>query len=277
MENTDPIRLGFIGGGTMAEAIMGGVIDKQLLSPDAVFVTDIREERRQYLSENTRANVAADNATVMEKANVILFATKPQDLETVLGEIAPRARPDQVFLSICAGKRTATIEEGLETEKNPRPRVIRIMPNTPARISMGMAGICKGAHAEEEDVATARKIFQAVGEAEIVAESLMDGVTAIAGSGPAYAFFLMECMVEAGVKAGFDREQAARMVRQTFLGAANLAAQSGKTPEQLRRDVTSPGGTTAAAFDVLEERRVREAIVECVGAAEQRAKELSGP
>lgn len=276
MNNSASLRLGFLGGGNMAESILRGVIACEVLPAGDVYVTDISEERRGYLASNTEARVVATNAELVEGSDVIVLAVKPQGLQGVLEEIKPIGRRDQLFLSICAGKHTDGIEEGLCTSQNPEPRVVRVMPNLPARIGLGMAGICGGAHTSEKDLDFPRAVFEAVGEVVVVSESLMDAVTAISGSGPAYVFYAMEAMMEAAKSMGFADDQAKVMVRQTFLGSVQLACQSADSPAELRRQVTSKGGTTAAGVAVLEENKVRDHFIECVRAAARRAKELSG-
>jgi pyrroline-5-carboxylate reductase len=268
-------RLGLLGGGNMAEAIIKGVIAAGILRPSELFVTDISEDRRRLLRETYGVEVFEKNGELVSQVDVVLFAVKPQNMPVVLEEIRPVARPEQLFVSICAGTTTAIIEKGLESPAHGTPRVVRVMPNTPALISMGMAGMCKGAHASDADIDRARVIFDAVGEVVAVPESMMDAVTALIGSGPAYVFYLIESLIEAARKHGFSDEQARSMVLATVRGAATLAHGSPLPPAQLRRNVTSPGGTTAAGLAVLEERKVKDAFIACVDAAEHRGKELA--
>lgn len=260
----------------MAEAIMKGVVQADVLPWDSIHVSDVSSDRREYLRANSGATVADTNASVMEHCRAILFAVKPQNMPDLLREVAPLARPEQLFLSICAGTTTATIEQGLRTDSHPAPRVIRIMPNTPALIGRGMAGICRGQHATEEDLALAEELFRSVGEVLSVPEERMNAVTALAGSGPAYVFYLIEAMIDAAQRHGFSPEEAARLVLQTVRGGAELAHGSALSPAQLRRNVTSPGGTTAAGIAALEDRGFHEALIACIDAAEKRGKELEG-
>lgn len=275
MKISVPIRLGFLGGGNIAEAILNGVIEKELLPAKDVYVTDIHESRRQYLAETTSANVVPTNIGLLKSTNVVMLAVKPQDLTKLLAEIRNDVRHDHLILSVCAGKHTETIEEALRTEENPQPRVIRIMPNTPARVGLGMAGICKGRYVDDIDVAFPQAIFEAVGEVVLVEEEMMDAVTAISGSGPAYVFFLMEMLIQAAVEMGFTPEEGKKMVIQTFLGASKLASESPMSPEELRQAVTSRGGTTAAGLAVMDELKIREGFIRAAHAAKDRSIELS--
>lgn len=273
MENAPP-RIGFIGFGNMAEAILKGAVERQVLDPAHVLVTDVSQERQSHAQRHHAVRPMADNGALAAECDVVLFAVKPANMPEVLREIAPQARPHHLFLSVCAGVTTAAIESGLRTDDCPRPRVVRVMPNTPSLIGEGLAGICRGAHATTEDLHLPLRLFRAVGEAVEVDESMMNAVTALTGSGPAYVFYLIESLIAGGARLGFSEEQSEAMVLQMVLGAARLAKESGVKPEELRRRVTSPGGTTAAAVAVLEDRQVREAFQACLEAARNRAEEL---
>ncbi len=259
----------------MAEAILSGVIDRGVLSADNVYVTDKSDERREYLKNNTKAQVVASNNELLNNSDVILFAVKPQNMPDVLAEIEPQVESRHHFISICAGTRAAQIEDAIRSEKLSEPRVVRVMPNTPALIGLGMAGVSKGAHATDEDIEFSLAIFNAIGKAVVVDESMMDAVTALTGSGPAYVFYLIESLIEGGKAVGFSEEQATAMTLQMVLGSATLATKSDKTPAELRRAVTSPGGTTAAGIAALDERKVREAFAACIDAAKKRGEELA--
>lgn len=272
----EPVKMGFIGFGNMAEAIYKGIAERRVVDPLHVWVTDASMERQASIRATHPVQLVGENREVLDRADVILFVVKPGNMPDVLAEIAPAARPRHLFLSVCAGVRTDTIEAGLRTDACPRPRVVRIMPNTPALIGEGMAGICGGAHTGEEDLELPLRIFRAVGEAAKVEESMMNAVTALTGSGPAYVFYLIEALIDGGVQLGFSPEVARDMVLQLVQGSARLAKESDVVPEELRRRVTSPGGTTAAAIAVLEERKVREAFQACLAAADRRARELGG-
>lgn len=269
-------RLAFIGGGNMAEAIISGLLDRGVYTAAELAATDVVPARLEFLSRTFAIATSDDNRELIRSADAVLFAVKPQNMGDVLAGIAADTAPDQLFLSICAGTTTAFIENGLRTPHAPTPRVIRIMPNTPALIGLGVAGICKGTHATDADLDVAERIFKSVGIVLRVAETQMDAVTALTGSGPAYVFYLIEALIEAGVKVGFTPEQAHEMVTQMVLGSATLARKSDKSAADLRRAVTSPGGTTAAGVAVLDEKKVMEAFIACVAAAEARGRELGG-
>lgn len=270
------LKLGFIGFGNMAEAILKGILSNNVLAAENIVVTETSEIRLQHLRENYPVAVADGAVDLLGRVDVVLFAVKPGNMASLMADIAPKVRPGHLFLSVCAGVRTRTMEDGLRSSECPAPRVVRVMPNTPALIGAGMAGICGGAHVLDGDMELPFEIFRAVGEAVPVEETLMDSVTALTGSGPAYVFYLIESLIEGGTRLGFDREVAREMVLQMVLGSARLAKESGREPEELRRAVTSPGGTTAAGIAVLEERQVREAFQACLLAAEARGRELGG-
>jgi pyrroline-5-carboxylate reductase len=278
------LRLGFIGGGNMAEAIVRGVLSAGVSDAGGIAIAEKSEARREFLArEFPGTRITADIPAAASEADVVILAVKPQNIPEVLPQLVTSHQPLATnpspvtshqslvtVLSICAGIRTAALEAGLPAGA----RVVRVMPNTPALIGLGWSGICPGANAGADDIAMARRIFDAVGESAEVSEDLMDAVTALTGSGPAYVFYLMESLIESGVRMGFTPEQAAAMVRQLLLGAATLAANSDKSPAQLRAAVTSPGGTTAAGVAALDRERFRDTIVDCVLAAERRGKEL---
>jgi pyrroline-5-carboxylate reductase len=268
-------KLGFIGGGNMAEVILKVVIFEGFAFGKNIFVTDVNAERRQYLDQTTGARVLQHNSEVLRRSSIVLFAVKPQNMNDVMAEVKEAGTPDHLFLSICAGTPTTKIEAGLKTENNPEPRVIRIMPNTPAMIGQGVAGICKGQFARDEDLDFPFKVFNAVGAALKMPEEMMDAVTGLTGSGPAYVFYLIESLVEAGIKVGFTEDQSKEMVLQMVLGSATLAFKSDRSPAELRRAVTSPGGTTQAGFEVMKDRKIKEALIDTVEAATKRSKELS--
>lgn len=266
--------LGFIGGGNMAEAIIRGILSKGLFKPQQIVATDKSGERRDYLAKTFGIPVLSSNKEVLEKADAVLFAVKPQNIVDVMTDLRDHIRKDQLFLSILAGTRAATIEAGLASPQFPRPRVVRVMPNTPALVGMGMAGISGGTNATEADVDLAQSIFSSVGKVIVIEEVQMDAMTALSGSGPAYLFYVIESLIEAGVEIGFSAEESEEIVLQMVLGSAVLARESGKPVEELRRQVTSPGGTTAAGIAVLDAREVRDDFIAAVVAAEERGQQL---
>ena len=261
-------KLGFIGAGNMAEAIAAAALDKSVLTPAEIIASDPVAERRQVFAA-LGVTVAEDNAEVIGQSEQILLAVKPQMMPVAAADLAAHSGAEQVIVSIMAGISTAKLIEAVG-----RPlRIVRVMPNTPLMVGLGMAGIALGAEAEKGDEALAMSIFQAGGEAILVEEHLIDAITAVSGSGPAYLFYLAEAMAEAADELGLA-EHAALLVRQTILGAATLLVRSPETAAELRRKVSSPGGTTAAAIEHMETNKTRAAIVEALQAAHRRALEL---
>lgn len=260
--------LGFLGAGNMAEAIARAAIDKAIVTPGAMIASDPSPERRAVF-QAMGIKTTADNAGVISEAEQLLLAVKPQVMEAAASDIAAHGNDDQILISIMAGIGSAKLCAAIG---KPR-RVVRVMPNTPLMAGAGMAGIALGAHAREGDDALAMSIFSAAGEAVSVDEDAIDAITAISGSGPAYVFYLAEAMQEAAAQLGLGAH-AGLLVEQTIFGAAKLLKQSADTPAELRRKVTSPGGTTEAAINHMESNAVRDAIVSAIKAAHARSIEL---
>lgn len=266
-------RIGVIGGGNMARAIIEGSIGARATRPDNWLVAEPDAARRdRFRSAGIRtAESAGAMLDALPAGSQLLLAVKPQVLPDVASEIADR-RFEGVAISILAGTPSQRVREALGGSA----RVIRVMPNTPARICEGMSAIAIGAGAEPGDEDVARALFEAVGEVVAIEEPLMDAFTGVAGSGPAYLFYLAEGMARGAVECGMDAELADLVVRQTLLGAARLLATSDVPASEQREAVTSRGGTTEAALGVLEERNVGESIALAVRAARDRGRELSG-
>jgi pyrroline-5-carboxylate reductase len=265
--------IGFIGGGNMAEALIKGILQAGICRGEGISVSDVRQDRLVFLEEEYRIHPVGGNAELAGRADVIVLSVKPQQMEAVLGEIAGHVRKGTLVISIAAGVRTEKI-----LPKLPGAQVIRVMPNTPAMAGAGATGIYS-ANADETSLLKTRQIFSAVGTAVVLeSEDLLDAVTAVSGSGPAYFFYLMENMVKAGLELGLPERTASELVLQTALGAAMLAkqaAQRGEGPEELRHKVTSPGGTTHAAVTVFEEKGTAITIQAALRAACARSRELS--
>jgi pyrroline-5-carboxylate reductase len=265
-------RIAVVGGGKMGGALVGGMIAGGLVPPEAVVVSDTDEARRREIAGERGVAVTADNRQAVEGADVVLLAVKPQNMAEVLAGLAGAVSPRALVVSVAAGIATAFIEEKL----GQGTRVVRVMPNMPALIGEGAAALCAGAHAGPADLDLARRLFSAVGIAVEVKEELMDAVTGLSGSGPGYAFLIVEAFTEAGVRMGLDRETSLRLISQSLLGAAKLCLKGQKEPAELRAMVTSPGGTTLAGLKVLEERGLCQALIDCVAAATRRSAELGG-
>ncbi len=267
-------NIGFLGGGNMAYAIIKGILKSGLYSKEKVLVTDRSEERRQFLKEDLGIVVLDSNEELLKNSEGVLFAVKPQNMSEVMAEVNPFCRGEQVFLSICAGTLASTIENGLKNDDNEKPRVVRIMPNTPALIGEGMAGIAGGTYASDADIQIAKKIFDAVGSAVIITEAEMNGLTAVTGSGPAFLFYFIEGLVKCALEEGFSEEQSKEMVLQMVFGAASLARTSEHSPAELRRMVTSPGGLTAKGIESLENDDFHKVLKNCIIATKKRGEEL---
>lgn len=250
----------------MGEAIVQGLLSSGWALAEEILVVEALPARREELSERYPGLNVGENS---EMGADVLLAVKPQDVATALS--ASSARFPRL-LSIAAGVRIEVLQSLLGREC----RVLRAMPNTPALLGAGMAALAAGPGSAENDLAWAKGILSAVGKVVVVEEELMDAVTGVSGSGPAYLFLVAEAMIAAGVEAGLEPEVADTLTRQTLLGSAMLLAEGEDTPEQLRVNVTSPGGTTAEALQVFEEAGLRDIFREAILAATERSKELGG-
>jgi pyrroline-5-carboxylate reductase len=262
--------LGIIGAGNMAEAVIRGALAGGLLEARQIVASDISEARRAVAAA-LGVHSQADNHLPASCPRVLL-AVKPQMMATALNDIAADIRPDALVISIAAGVTTATID----TRLHGRGRIVRVMPNTPMLVGEGASALCAGPRANSEDLAWTRQLFAAGGGLAVVVsdEALMDAVTAVSGSGPAYFFYLVEAMVEAGVAEGLPHQTALELARQTCLGAAKLMVHSGEQPQALRARVTSPNGTTQRAIETMDAAGVKASLVAAVRAAAARGREL---
>jgi pyrroline-5-carboxylate reductase len=261
-------KLAVIGAGVMGETVFSGLLRAGWRTGDIV-ATVRRPERGAQLVEQYGIKII-DN-TAAADADLVLVAVKPQDIVGVLDEIAGSLRPGTVVASMAAGVTTEVIEDHLPAGTP----VVRVTPNTPAQVDEGMAAISAGRSATPEQVQQIADLLSVTGRATVVPEKYQDAVTAISGSGPAYLFFVIEALIEGGVHLGLPRQTAAELATQTAYGAAKLLRDSGDHPTVLRERVTSPGGTTAAAIRVLEDHKVRAAILAAVEAARDRGRDLS--
>ncbi|MFC1938756.1 pyrroline-5-carboxylate reductase [Chloroflexota bacterium] len=264
------MKISFIGGGNMGEAMLTAVLAKGLSSKKEITVSDLSESRREHLEQKYGVSVTGDNLQVVGRGDVIVLAIKPQNLDEVVAEIRGEFRSPQLVLSIIAGARINTLCLGLGYRK-----VVRVMPNTPAQIGEGMSVWTATPEVTGEQRKWTGFILGAMGrEIYVEDEKYIDMATAVSGSGPAYVFLLAEALSSAAVKIGLSYEVAQELVEQTVLGSAEFMRHSDKLPAELRRMVTSPGGTTAAALTRLEKGRFTELIEEAVTAAYHRAREL---
>jgi pyrroline-5-carboxylate reductase len=258
-------KVAVIGGGVMGEALATALAK----SGASVRVVEAKSERRDELVD--LGLTVADAETAVRGAEVVVLVVKPQDIQSALDLVGPLVEAGALVLSIAAGVRTARIELAV-----PQARVARAMPNTPARIGMAVTGVCPGASCDEEALAQALALMSSVGVVIRVDESQLDAVTAVSGSGPAYLFYLAEAMISGAERAGLSPQEARAAVVGTLSGAAELLARGGQEPEVLRRQVTSPGGTTEAAIAELDRQGVRGAVDSAIQRAKARAGELAG-
>ena len=265
-------KIAIIGGGKMGSIIAQGLIAQKISSNKDIIVTDIDAARLEFLRKSIKLKVSQDNEKAVKGADIIILAVKPQNMAATLKEISSAVDKTKIVISIAAGITTAFIESHLAKGA----RVLRVMPNTPALIGEGAAAVAKGSCAKKSDAKLAHIIFNAVGISVEVEESLIDAVTGLSGSGPAYCFLIIEALIDAGEKMGLPRDLAAKLTMQTMLGSARLCLSSDKQPAELREMVTSPGGTTIAGLKVLEEGKIRATIISAVEAATKRSKELAG-
>jgi pyrroline-5-carboxylate reductase len=254
----------------MAEAIIAGLLQGKHLSPAQVMASDIRAERRAEISRKYQFATAEKNAEVAAWADVILLAVEPQVLDHVLQEIAPVVGDGTLVVSVAAGYPIARLERYLSVTK----RVVRAMPNTPSTIREGVTAVSYGAGLVDDDVRTARDLFEPIGRVVEVSERALDAVTGLSGSGPAYVFVMIEALADGGVKMGLPRETAQLLAAQTVAGAARMVLESREHPGMLKDRVASPGGTTIAGLHELERGGLRSTLMSAVEAATKRSSEL---
>ena len=277
-------KIGFIGAGNMAEAIIGATISAGIAPAGNIYISDIDPERTNKLEALHQITILPANTAIVNECDTIFFAVKPQQVKSVLQGLAADGAFEIIsgkkrVVSIAAGTRMATYEniiyEKLPAEDRYQFPIIRVMPNTPALVSAGTSALCANDYASTEDLDIIRKILGAMGKFFECPESDMNAFTAVAGSGPAYGFYLIEAMTDAGIELGLARKEALDMTVSTLKGALKLLEAKKTAPEILRRNVTSPGGTTEAAIAVMENHKVKSVIIEAVVAAARRAAELS--
>jgi pyrroline-5-carboxylate reductase len=267
-------ELGIVGAGNMAEAIVRGVIRAGLLRAEQIFAADPDEKRREVFAELGARTVGWPGDVAKAGPRMLLLSVKPQHMEAVVDDMAANLPVQTLIVSIAAGVRTQFIESRLRAGE---PwRVVRTMPNTPMLIGLGMVAIAPGSNATPQDLADARRLFESSAIVIDVPEEKMNAVTALSGSGPAYFFYLAEHMLRAASELGMTPQEAHTLVTQTALGACTMLRSSSDSPQELRRRVTSPGGTTQAAIDVLESRKAGQAIIDALKAAAHRGQELGG-
>jgi pyrroline-5-carboxylate reductase len=261
-----------IGAGNIGRALIGGMLHAKLVAPEQIVATRRSESALFALQDQFPGlRTTTDNVEAAEGATILLLTIKPQSRRAVVTELRPHVKPGTLVLSVLAGITTTTLQEDFGQTLP----VVRTMPNTPALVEAGATALAAGAYAEAEHVAKARAIFEAVGAVETVREELMDAVTGLSGSGPAYVYMFIEALTDAGVKQGLARPIAMRLATETVYGAAKLVRESGEHPAILRDQVTTPGGTSIAAIAELEAHGLRTMLMTTVATATARSKELS--
>ncbi len=266
------MKLAFIGGGNMGEAMLSRIVEKNLSARETIFVSEVNEERRQYLEKIYRVHTTVNNQSAAAVSEVIVLAIKPQTLSLVMEGLKGRLKPSQLVLSIIAGARIDTLRTGLD-----HVSIVRAMPNTPAQIGAGMTVWTTTQEVNERQKEWAKGILGSIGqEIYVDDEKYLDMATAVSGSGPAYFFLFAEALADGAVSIGIPREMAEKLVMQTMLGSSSLLGKSGKPPAELRRMVTSPGGTTAEAIASFEKSGFNEIVRKAVVAAYERAIQLGG-
>ncbi len=263
------MTVAILGAGVMGETVVSGLL-RAGRAPAELLMSERRPARADELRERYGVDVVS-NTEAAAKADTLILVVKPQDMADLLDEIAPVVRPGQLVISLAAGITTALIEARLPAGVP----VVRVMPNTPALVDEGMAAISRGSHCDEAHLVEAETLLRATGKVLRVPEKQQDAVTAISGSGPAYLFFVVEAMIEAGVHLGLPRSTATELVVQTMVGSAKMLRETGEHPTVLRERVTSPGGTTAAAIRELEDHKVRAAFMTALESARNRSRALA--
>ena len=264
------MKIAFIGGGNMGEAMLSAILDKGLGQPQDIVVSDVDESRRQHIQQKHRVTVTGDNRQAIHQAQIVVLAIKPQNLSGVMAGLNDQVKSTQLLLSIIAGARIDTLRDGLNHRQ-----IARAMPNTPAQIGEGMTVWTTSAEVTKRQKEWAGSILGAIGkEIYVDDEKYLDMATAVSGSGPAYFFLFVEILIEAAVHIGLPRDVAQKLVLQTMLGSGQLLQKSDKEPAEVRRMVTSPGGTTAEALLELEKGGFASLIRQAVSAAHNKAKSL---
>lgn len=264
-------KIGFIGAGTMGSAIIEGLLDTAFVNHQEVFASEIDKNKAKEIHEKLHIKVFTDNNDLANICDVIVLCVKPYFIKDVIEQIKDNITEKKIILSIAAGVKTQTIEEIID--KN--IEVIRVMPNTPASIKQGMSVISKGKYATENTAKYALELFSKVGESIEVEESLIDAVTGISGSGPAFIYLIIEAMAQGGIELGLDKDKAIKLACQTAIGGANMILKyNEKSPEQLRKEVATPGGSTERGLITMEEEKIFEKLIKTVKDTAKRAEEL---
>jgi pyrroline-5-carboxylate reductase len=263
-------KIGIVGSGNMGEALISGLVQSRSSTPENIICSDIRKDKLKAVKEAYGVVTTGNNLTVVSTSEIVIYAVKPQIMAAVLRETADSLDMTKLVISIAAGVPLAAIESCLNKDL----RLIRVMPNIPASVKEGAAAIAPGKHVLKDDLKIAKAIFDSVGKSAIIEEELMDAITGLSGSGPAYIFLIVDALADAGVKMGLSREDALFLSTQTVLGAAKILMETQEHPGRLKDRVTSPGGTAIAGLHTLEEGGLRTTLINAVEVATKRSKEL---
>lgn len=263
-------RLGFLGAGNMSGALIKGLLHAKVLPPERILASDVKGDRLEQLHKLHGIRTTTDNHALLRESDVVVLAVKPQAIDKVLTEVGAELRSDQLLVSVAAGVPIDALEARLPAGV----RIVRAMPNTPATVQAGATAIAAGAHAREDDLRIARELFEAVGRVVVLDEGLIDAVTGLSGSGPAYVMLIIEALADGGVKVGLHRDTALLLAAQTVFGSAQLLLETGEHPGRLKDMVTSPGGTAIAGLHTLESGALRKTLIDAVEVASKRAAEL---
>lgn len=264
------MKLGFIGTGNMASAIMGGIIKNQIIPANEIIGADVMEAGRKRVKEQFGIQVTADNHEVVRNSDVVILSVKPQFYAEVIAEIKDDVREDQIIITIAPGKTLAWLKE--QFGKN--VKIVRTMPNTPALVGEGMTAACPNEYMTKEEITYVLTLLESFGRVEIIPERLMDTVVSVSGSSPAYVFMFIEAMADAAVSGGMPRAQAYQFAAQAVLGSAKMVLETGKHPGELKDMVCSPAGTTIEAVRVLEEKGFRSSVIEAMKTCEEISKNM---
>ena len=264
------MKLGFIGTGNMASAIMGGIIRKGLIKAEEIIGSDLSEEGRKKVKDTYGICVTADNREVMESADKVVLSVKPQFYASVIAEVKDLVKDGQIMITIAPGKTL----EWLAEQFGKQVKIVRTMPNTPAMVGEGMTAVCANAYVTEEELDEVLEILGTFGKTEVVPEHLMDVVVSTSGSSPAYVYMMIEAMADAAVADGMARAQAYKFAAQAVLGSAKMVLETGRHPGELKDMVCSPGGTTIEAVRMLEAKGFRSALIEAMKACAEVSRNM---
>ncbi|MGL4912368.1 MAG: pyrroline-5-carboxylate reductase [Romboutsia sp.] len=264
-------KIGFIGSGNMAKAMIGGIVKSQLVECINIYVCDLNQNTLDAVNNEFKVNTTKDSKEVVTSSDIVIVAVKPNVYDAVLESVKNLIDSEKIIVTIAAGKTIASIENIIGNDK----KIVRTMPNTPALVNEGMSALCKNKNITDEDLNTVKAIFDSFGKSEIVCENMIDAVIGVSGSAPAYVFMFIEAMADAAVGAGMPRNQAYKFASQAVMGSAKMVLESGKHPGELKDMVCSPGGTTIEAVKTLEEKGLRNAVIKAIENCMEKSKAMS--